>query len=134
MAALLVRILWGFFGSQYARFTKFCSRPIQISDLFEKLGSRSRIKAFGPYNPAGGAMIIALMLCLTGIGITGWMMGLDRYWGEEWVENYHSLLTDLSLAMIFLHLVGVAYSSFRHRENLVKLMVTGLKAKGAETH
>ncbi len=79
-------------------------------------------------------MIIALMLCLTGIGITGWMMGLDRYWGEEWVENYHSLLTDLSLAMIFLHLVGVAYSSFRHRENLVKLMVTGLKAKGAETH
>ncbi|NOT13180.1 MAG: cytochrome B [Methylococcaceae bacterium] len=47
--------------------------------------------------------------------------------GEEFWEEIHELSTNLMLALIALHLIGVLFSSRLHKENLVKAMLTGKK-------
>ncbi len=126
MAILAIRIVWGFVGSKRARFSDFVPSPGSffryISDL-----AHGRERRYLGHNPAGGAMVVALMLTLAGIGTSGWMMGLDAFWGESWVEELHEGLVSFALVLVVLHVGGVIYESLRHGENLVIAMITGKK-------
>ena len=79
------------------------------------------------HNPAGGAMILALLAMLIGISITGYMMTTDDYWGAKWVEEVHETLANLTIGLVVIHVLGVLVASFEHRENLIKSMITGRK-------
>jgi cytochrome b len=79
------------------------------------------------HNPAGGAMIVALLVTLLGTCITGYMMTTDAFWGSQWVEDTHKYLANLTLGLVVVHVIGVLIASFEHRENLVKSMLTGKK-------
>lgn len=46
--------------------------------------------------------------------------------GRAW-RNVHELLANLMLVLIGLHVTGVIFSSFAHRESLVRAMITGRK-------
>lgn len=72
-------------------------------------------------------MIVALLFTVTLVGATGWLYTTDRFWGVTWVESLHAVLADALLALVGLHVAGVLYASFRHRENLVGSMVSGRK-------
>jgi cytochrome b len=77
------------------------------------------------HNPAGAGMIVALLTLLSGICTTGIMMGMDRYFGQDWIEHWHKGLVNGLLALIALHLAGVVIASLRHKENLVAAMIHG---------
>jgi cytochrome b len=65
-----VRIIWGFVGSKHSRFIDFLYGPAAVvSYLLDLL--RSRSKRYIGHSPAGGAMVIALLLCLVGTVVTG---------------------------------------------------------------
>lgn len=123
---LLVRIIWGFVGSHHARFSNFIYDPITtLGFLRDSLAMRA--KRYIGHNPAGGAMVLALLLAISGIATTGYMMTTDTYWGVEWVEVAHELLVNVTLGLVVLHIAGVLLASIEHRENLVRAMVTGRK-------
>lgn len=123
---LIVRLLWGLVGPKYARFGQFVQSPgTVIGYLLGMIHGKER--RYIGHNPAGGLMIVILILMLMATALTGWMQTLDAYWGLEWVEEGHEALANLTLLLVALHIAGVVLASFRHRENLARAMIVGRK-------
>ena len=121
-----LRIVWGIVGTQHARFADFVYRPrTVIAYLADTLMLRA--KRYLGHNPAGGVMVIALLLSMTAIAATGIMMTSDAFWGVEWVEEVHEGAVNLALVLVGLHVAGVLVASLEHGENLVRSMITGRK-------
>ncbi len=123
---VLLRILWGFVGPRYARFAQFVRSPETVIDYLRTVRDGSERRYIG-HNPAGGAMIIVLLAALAATAVSGWLLTTDRFWGSTGMQHGHSLIAHVVLALVVLHLVGVALASLRHHENLVRAMVVGVK-------
>jgi cytochrome b len=80
------------------------------------------------HNPLGGWMVVALLLVTLVVCVTGWMSITDRYFGIAWVADLHNIAGHAIMLLAVLHWLGVAYTSWRHRENLVAAMLHGQKA------
>jgi cytochrome b len=125
-ALIALRIVWGFVGPRYARFANFVPAPREVVNYLRDAALLRAPRYLG-HNPAGGAMIIALLALLSGTCVTGFMMTTDAFWGAKWVEGIHEVMANLTVALIVFHVLGVLVTSFEHRENLVKAMLTGRK-------
>ena len=123
---VVVRIIWGLFGSRHARFSNFVRGPTTVARFLADSVSLKAKRHLG-HNPAGGVMVLALLLSIGVIAMTGFMMTTDAFWGVEWVEDAHELVVYGTLGLIALHVGGVIFASFEHSENLVKSMLTGRK-------
>lgn len=120
------RVIWGFVGSRHARFASFIYRPSTVAGFLTDT-VRMKARRYLGHNPAGGAMVIALLLVLAAISLSGFLMTTDAYWGVEWVEELHEASAFAALGLIGLHVGGVIVAGFEHGENLVRAMVTGRK-------
>lgn len=125
---IILRIFWGMIGSKHARFSDFVYRPTIVL-AFLKDAIRLKAKRYIGHNSAGGAMVVALMLAIIAISVSGYMMKWDMFWGEQWVEDVHEVSVNGTLVLIALHIAGVALASFEQKENLVKSMFTGRKRR-----
>ncbi|MDC9822771.1 cytochrome b/b6 domain-containing protein [Devosia sp. ZB163] len=125
-ALIAIRLVWGFLGPGHARFTSFVRHPRTVLNYLGDIW-RGRERRHLGHNPAGGAMIIALMTAVSAQVTIGWLQTTDMFWGVEWIEELHSALAKAILLLIGLHLIGVLVASIRHRENLPAAMITGLK-------
>jgi cytochrome b len=67
---VLFRILYGFVGTKYARFSNFLYPSAQIVDYLKGL-LIGRPKHYIGHNPAGGFMIVILLLSLLSLTLTG---------------------------------------------------------------
>jgi len=120
------RLLWGLVGPRYARFTNFIKSPGTVIDYLKNMRSRSERRYLG-HNPAGGAMIIALIITIGVTVWTGWLLTLPQYMHSNLVRGGHGLITNVLMTLVIVHIVGVIVASMRHKENLAKSMVTGEK-------
>lgn len=134
------RLVWGLIGTRHARFGDFVHRPrIVLAYLTDVL--RGRARRYLGHNPAGGAMIVALLVALTLTGLTGLLAYgaselagpfagafTDPRWAEP-LEDLHEVLANLTLVLAGVHVAGVVASSLLHHENLVRAMVTGTKPR-----
>ena len=125
-ALVALRVVWGVVGTHYARFAQFTRPPRAVLGYLGDIATGREARYLG-HNPAGGAMILLLLALLAGTAGTGWMMTTDQFWGVDWVSKLHERLADGLLVLVLLHIAGVVLASVRHRENLVRAMVTGRK-------
>jgi cytochrome b len=141
IAGLLVfRLIWGFLGPRHARFSDFVFSPrVVVAYLKDTLIFRAR--RYLGHNPAGGAMIVALLVSLTLATVSGLalygvaehagpMAGLLSGFGSAWenpLEEVHEFFANFTLMLVFVHVAGVLFESLAHRENLVRAMWTGTK-------
>ena len=125
---LVLRVVWGFSGSQHALFRDFVRSPREVLNYL-KLAREHRAPRYLGHNPAGGAMTIALLVMITSICLTGHLMTTDAWWGSEAMEDFHELLVNCTLGLIGLHLLGNLLSSRMHHENLTMSMITGFKRR-----
>lgn len=136
-ALVAARIVWGFVGPTHARFSDFIYSPASAFAYVRDL-VRMRGKRYLGHSPAGGYMVVLLLVLLVATGA----LGLVVYGGEhnagplagivaeataEELEEWHELLANITLACIILHVAAVIFASFAHHENLPRAMVTGWK-------
>jgi cytochrome b len=152
---LLFRILWGFVGGRFARFSEFIRGPMTTLSYLRSLFSSSAKRYVG-HNPAGGWMIVLLLVSLFVTSWSGLMIyaqegkgplavkelrfitgvndqrSRERDREHDPIYELHDFFGDFSLLLALIHIGGVVVSSRLHRENLVKAMVTGRKAQHSD--
>ncbi len=152
---VLVRVVWGFVGTRHARFTDFLYPPREVVGYLSGLVKRQPKHYLG-HNPAGGAMVLALLICLAVTAFAGLHAlaekgsgpfadsglaviqtahangdehaGHGHDGGRLWGE-IHEAMTGVMVFLIVLHVCGVIASSWVDRENLILAMITGKKPK-----
>ena len=125
-ALVLLRLFWGCVTHSHARFSRWWPGLAGIAAYLRATFAGKAPRYLG-INPAGAAMAVIIWTLILSLGVTGWMMGLDPFWGEEWLENLHAAIAYVLLACVALHVLAVIAMSVRHRENLPKAMLTGKK-------
>lgn len=153
-AVIIVRVAWGFLGTPNARFRSFVRSP---ATTLRYLGDmlKGRPRRHTGHNPAGAAMIVALLLTITATGVSGlFIYAIEEQAGplaawvapaaeadegehgedprEEFWEEFHEIAANLALLLVAVHIGGVLWSSYAHRENLVRAMLTGRKRAADE--
>ena len=120
------RLLGGGVGSRHARLRTFVRGPRATLRYTLALAHHREPRYLG-HNPLGGWMVLALMACIAGLALTGWLYTTDAFWGDETVERLHRALAWALLGLVVAHIAGVPFTSIRQRENLIKAMVDGRK-------
>jgi len=129
-AIVAVRLVWGFRGSVHARFAQFVRGPRATWEYARLVLGRREPRTLG-HNPLGAWMIVALLACVAGVCLTGFLYTTDWLFGYAWLEALHRALSWILVALVAGHLAGVAFTSLRHRENLVAAMFSGYKRADA---
>lgn len=123
---IIFRVVWGIVGTQYARFNSFppslSGSIAQIREMGGKVG-----KPHIGHTPLGALMIYNLIFSLAMIGLSGYLMTTDMFWGVEWPEELHELFVNWAEISVVAHIAAVIYESKRTAVNLPKAMVTGRK-------
>jgi cytochrome b len=155
-AIVVLRVVWGFVGPRRARFSDFVRSPF-VALVYLRDLSYGRARGYVGHSPAGGAMVIALLICLAATvtmgllvyaeqgkrpleavlvtdtnanGKEAWHRALaetQREQTESAIGELHGLIANVTLALVVAHIFRVAVASFVHRENLVLAMITGRK-------
>jgi cytochrome b len=152
---IVARVVWGFIGTRHARFADFVTGPVTASHYLWDL-TRGRAKRYVGHSPAGGAMVIALLVSLAATVATGLIgyaqeggrplaplyaetlsAGARTFTGEEneggsrrdenIVSELHRAIANVTLGLVVFHILSVFLASFMHQENLARAMVTGRK-------
>jgi cytochrome b len=139
---ILFRVLWGFVGPRHARFGDFVRSPANTWSYL-RASARGRARRHLGHNPAGGAMIVALLLVLAVIVVSGIALdaaenragplgGTRLFLYMDPIAAVHRFSTDVGIGLVALHLAGVIQASVAQRENLVSAMLTGRKRAPSE--
>jgi cytochrome b len=140
LGLVLLRIVWGVVGTRYARFSSFVFTPRTIRQFIQQT-LRLRAKRYLGHNPAGGAMVMLLLVSLLATSVSGlaiyaaednagplaaWLSGVGEFWVDV-LEEIHEFFANFTLLLVVVHVVGVLFESLIHHENLIGAMFSGYK-------
>jgi cytochrome b len=137
---LVLRLMWGFVGTSHARFADFVYSPKRVLTYIGEVFTGKAARYIG-HNPAGGLMILLLLLSLLITTVSGVMLyGADQWQGPlggvlqntsaHWIdlfEETHEVFANFTLVLVAIHVIGVIWESLLHQDNLLRAMFTGRK-------
>lgn len=137
LALLIFRVLWGFFGSDTARFTRFAATPRAALRYLSHFARREPDRQIG-HNPAGSWMVFFLLGVLFLQTLSGLYVNNDVADAGPFTEivpasvanaitAMHALLWDVLLAAMALHVLAIGAYAAVKRQNLAAPMITGRK-------
>lgn len=119
-AVVAIRIGYGFLAlDAYTPFRHWFPTLTRIKAFF-----RGEHRTLG-HNPLAALMILWLMFLVLASGVSGWMMTLDRFFGEEWLEDAHELLGDVLVWSALVHAAAAVVTSILEKRNRVAAMIHG---------
>lgn len=137
LTLLLFRVLWGFFGGYWSRWSQL---PISPSRVWAYLQGRDRLTQFAGHNPLGSWSVVAFLLILflqVGTGLisddeianmgplsslaSGQWVALATSWHKGWGKTTLILL-------VCTHLLALVWYRWRKRQALVPAMWHGDKS------
>lgn len=127
---LALRFIWGFIGTTYARFSSFKLNPIELIQYF-KDAVIMKTKTYLGHNPASSYAAVIMFACAIGLAISGILMATG---GEnDTLEEIHELLANIFLISVIIHVVGIVFHHFKHRDSLWSSMLDGKKKTSSDT-
>jgi cytochrome b len=134
---VIFRIIWGFVGTRYARFSSFVRGPRALWSYLRGAQTVARGATAG-HNPLGAISVVLMLLLLLTQGLTGlfandsvantgplygWVSGDTS---DVLTSVHHKVFFVLEL-LIPLHIAAVLFYTFAKRAKLIGAMVSGYK-------
>jgi cytochrome b len=126
-ALVLARLAWGLSDAGEARLAVM-ARSAKRALPYAKSLLAGRAGVYIGHNPLGAWMAFTLWGLVLSAVVTGWMLGIDAFWGDETVHAAHAFAAYALAACAVVHVAGALATSALYRTNLVKAMITGEKA------
>nr|WP_201274733.1 cytochrome b/b6 domain-containing protein [Bordetella holmesii] len=138
LGLILFRVLWGLFGSHYARFAQFVRGPAALAAYL-----RGRLHVAG-HNPLGALSVLAMLLALGFQAVSGLFVSddimiqgpLNGYIDADLaatLTRLHKANEWVLIALLGLHVLAVLWHTLVRREPLIKTMITGDASEAAAT-
>lgn len=135
LALLLFRLIWGFVGGFYSRFSAFQLAPMNAIRYI-----RSGLKSDYPgHNPLGSWSVVALLLCIA-VQLTTGLFANDSILTEgplahyvssdlsDQMTSWHALNFNILLGLIALHIAAVVFYTAVKRDDILPAMITGKRS------
>ena len=137
LTLLLFRLIWGFIGSDTARFARFLQSPLAAIHHLLSIHRREPDTEVG-HNAAGGWMVLVMLAILfvqvgTGLCANDDVLTegpLARFVGKErsdWLTHIHDLNFILIEIVVALHVLAIVTYRVLKGHNLLLPMITGKK-------
>lgn len=134
---VILRIIWGFVGSKYARFTQFVKGPKSVLNSAKTFLKKDEKDSIG-HNPMGALSILALLFFLFLQFITGMFSDDDILFAGPLAElvsydtrilitKIHKLSFEVLKYLIFLHIFVIFFYWIYKGKNLIWPMIVGWK-------
>lgn len=136
LSLLLFRLVWGFMGGRWSRFSTFVVGPTAIGRYLQ--GRGTALQSVG-HNPLGALSVLALLGFALLQVATGLFSDdeiatngpLAKMAPSMWVgraTHYHSAVGKyILIALVLLHVAALVFYRVRHKKKLVLAMVVGDK-------
>ena len=120
---VVLRLIWGFVGTKYARFSSFALHPYDLIAYGKGILTGEK-KQWDGHNPASSWTTLIMLGCAISLAVTGVLM-TSGY--KETYEEIHELFANAFLITVLLHIAGVALHALRHQDGIALTMVHGKK-------
>jgi len=138
IALILFRLIWGFTGSQTARFSSFLKSPLSVWSSLQGLMAKQTDHLSGHSALGGYATVVLLTICLV-IAVSGAFSTDDILYDGPFAHlapdhiklasSVHNMTEKALFAVIVLHLFALYVYFWRLKKNLVPAMITGRRLK-----
>tara|TARA_B100000963_G_scaffold329589_1_gene319087 strand:+ start:608 stop:1297 length:690 start_codon:yes stop_codon:yes gene_type:complete len=138
MALILFRLVWGFLGSQTARFSSFLKSPPAVWSSLRQLILKQTDELSGHSALGGYATIVLLTICIV-MAVSGSFSTDDILYDGPFAHiapdyiklasSVHQMTEKVLFAVIILHLFAMFVYFWRLKKNLVPAMITGRRPK-----
>jgi cytochrome b len=135
LTLLLFRVVWGFAGTRYARFSEMIATWARIQSALRDFFKTGKSMSAG-HNPLGSLSVLA-MLCALLVQATTGLFSKDDVSDEgplavyvknsasEWISSVHSANAVVIYILLGLHVIAIAFYYWRKGMNLVGPMISG---------
>jgi cytochrome b len=126
LAAVFLRLLWGMKTRSHGRVSSF---PLRWSELKEHALTifQTNSKKYVGHNPMASWTYILIWTLVILLGVTGFMLGLDAFWGLDWVEKTHETFSVALQVLVLFHFIGLIVDSIKFKRKTWLGMITGRK-------
>jgi cytochrome b len=125
-ALVVLRLAWGLGDTGHARLAEMTANAARALPYTRALIAGTG-GVYAGHNPLGALMAYTLWTLILFVCVTGWATQLDYFWGEEWLQDLHTVAAYVLAGCAVLHICGAVATSALHRTNLIKAMITGRK-------
>ena len=138
LSLLVFRLIWGVFGTRYAKCTAFAYDWSSTTAYIKGLITGEAMRYIG-HNPAGGWAIFLMLVLGIAVSIAGlFVLGGEEGHGPlagivsfdvgDMFHKVHEIFAWVMLGVVVIHVSGVIVESVWHKDNLIWSMITGKKA------
>lgn len=121
--ALGLVLVRGVFSFKYK--TEFVFSFSELKRFIKSLFRMSPLDYEPKRNPLASYVYVFIWLCVVCLALSGWLMGLDAFWGDETLEEIHEIISNILLALVAMHLFGMLTDFIFHKRKPWKKMLKG---------